>query len=114
SPWTGLAIRGTPPRPDVSSLVTDLDDALCADPALAGLPGRFLFALDDGGCDVAGLDVDVAALALGEVFVMLLGGVDVGLRPAPDQVVPAALAAAVAFLAERVDQHSPVWRLAEL
>ncbi|BCB88946.1 hypothetical protein Psuf_062590 [Phytohabitans suffuscus] len=87
-------------------LVAALDEALCADPALAGLPGRFLFALDDGRGDVAGLGADVGLRGR----TVLLAGRDSGLRVPADEAVPALLAAAHAFLAER-DGH---WRLSEL
>lgn len=49
---------------DIRPLVSALDDALCAEPVLADLPGRFLFGLDDGRGDVAGLRCDLAAVAV--------------------------------------------------
>ncbi|MEE2032963.1 cobalamin biosynthesis protein CobG [Rhodococcus chondri] len=49
---------------DIRPLVGALDDALCAEPVLADLPGRFLFGLDDGRGDVAGLRCDLAAIAV--------------------------------------------------
>jgi precorrin-3B synthase len=56
SPLAGLD-RG----PDLTGTVRALDAALCARPRLAQLPGRFLFAVDDGRGDVAGLGADVVA-----------------------------------------------------
>jgi precorrin-3B synthase len=56
SPLAGLD-RG----PDLAGIVRALDDALCARPRLAELSGRFLFAVDDGRGDVAGLGADVVA-----------------------------------------------------
>jgi precorrin-3B synthase len=45
----------------LTGTVRALDAALCARPRLAGLPGRFLFAVDDGRGDVAGLGADITA-----------------------------------------------------
>ncbi|GGM72977.1 precorrin-3B synthase [Longimycelium tulufanense] len=100
---------------DVRPLVTDLDRALCARMELAELPGRFLFTLDDGRGDVAGLEGDVGVLALSRTEVaLLLAGEDSGLRVSPVEAVRTVLAAARAFLAERAAQGSTAWRLAEL
>ena len=100
---------------DVRPWVQALDDGLRADPALAGLPGRYLATLDDGRGDVSGLGGDVGLLALSPTTVaLLLGGADSGLRAAPADAVPLALAASRAFLAERATQGSTAWRLTEL
>ncbi|GIF18089.1 precorrin-3B synthase [Actinoplanes tereljensis] len=101
-----------PPLADrpTRTLIHDLDAALCADPALAALPGRFLFALG-----TVPLVPDVAAVPDGDHFAVLFAGHDEGLRVPADRVVPALLAAAHAFLDARArHQGRPAWRLAEL
>jgi precorrin-3B synthase len=100
---------------DVLPTVAELDRQLCARPALAVLPGRFLFALDDGRGDLAGLGADVGVQALpGGRVALLLAGADTGVRVPREDLVPVMLAAAEAFLAERTAQGSEAWRLAEL
>src|SRR5271156_785571 len=46
-------------RADVRPWVHELDAAICAEPALTELGGRFWFSLDDGRADVSGLGADV-------------------------------------------------------
>ena len=119
----------------VRDLVRTLDRDLCADPALAALPGRFLFAIGE-----VPLHADLAALPAtptaspprrpaGE-FTILLAGRDEGLRVPAARVVAALLAGAHAFLDERAaggapagpsrrdprqtQTQKPAWRLAEL
>ncbi|MEV6983285.1 precorrin-3B synthase [Sphaerisporangium sp. NPDC051017] len=129
SPLAGLDGRGLI---EVAPLVRELDEALVSHPALADLPGRFLFAVDDGRGDVALPAADVAYLPLPAVHLprpatestrppaadvrgaLLLAGRDTGLRAAPSDVVPLMIAAGEAFLAERAAQGSAAWRVAEL
>jgi precorrin-3B synthase len=100
---------------DVRPWIHAFDAALCADPGLAELPGRFLATLDDGRGDVAGLGGDVGLLALSpDAVALTLGGTDSGVRAQPGDAVALALAAARAFLAERAAQDSSAWRLSEL
>lgn len=100
---------------DARPWVAALDAGLLADPALAGLPGRYLATLDDGRGDVSGLGGDVGLLALSPSSVaLLLAGEDSGLRAAPSDAVGLLLAATRAFLAERDTQGGTAWRLAEL
>jgi precorrin-3B synthase len=100
---------------DVLPAVVELDRRLCAAPRLAELPGRFLFALDDGRGDLAGLGADVGIQALPDGRVaLLLAGTDTGVRVGAGELVELMLVAAEAFLAERAAQGSEAWRLAEL
>lgn len=62
SPMTGLSGG----RADLRPVAERLDVALCADANLAGLPGRFLFVLDDGRGDLAGRSTDLGLVALDE------------------------------------------------
>src|SRR5882757_7802026 len=51
---------------DVRDWVRELDTAIQAAPALAELPGRFWFGIDDGTGDVSGLGADVGVHAFGD------------------------------------------------
>ncbi|MCE3553859.1 precorrin-3B synthase [Pseudonocardia sp. RS11V-5] len=114
SPLSGL----TGGRADVRGLARALDEALCARPALADLPGRFLFALDDGRGDVAAERPDLCwvATAAGEGFLQVAGvPTPVACPPA---VAPALLvAAAEVFLTLRAQEQAGcagAWRAAEV
>ncbi|MGC7100128.1 precorrin-3B synthase [Amycolatopsis lurida] len=93
------------PVPEVDDLVAALDRAVCAEPELAALPGRFLFAVDSGRGDVAGERADVTWC--GGAF--LIDGEDTGVRVPRERAVDALVAAALAFVASRGD----AWRLRE-
>jgi precorrin-3B synthase len=80
---------------DLRGTAVDLDDALCADPVLAGLPARFLFVLDDRHARL------VAAGTPGDVV--------------PLTEVPARLLhLARRFLHARGDGPSAAWHVREL
>lgn len=85
-------------------LVDALDQAICATPQLAELPGRFLVTVDDGRGDVSGLGGDIGLYG----NALLLAGADTGLRLTDP--VPVVIAAAMEFLAIRGD----AWRIAEV
>ena len=96
---------------DVRALVGELDEELCARPELAELPGRTLFALDDGRGDMCGLEPDFGAYAQSDgSYALLLAGRDSGVRVDRDRVVPTLLNCAAAFVKLRESE----WRLAEV
>ena len=96
---------------DIRPWVCELDDAIQADPDLAGLPGRFLFGLDDGSADVSGLAADAGIHVLPDSRVaLLLAGRDTGVRMDAAESVPTLIAVARRFLSER----GKAWRVAEL
>ncbi|MEU6794069.1 precorrin-3B synthase [Nonomuraea wenchangensis] len=130
SPLSG---RGPNGLLDVLAMAAALDRALCARPRLAGLPGRFLFALDDGTGDVAGLGADVTYAATGPgadisgassafgadvsdaaAGRLLLAGTDTGLTAGPDAAIALMIDAAEAFLDELPSGDGRAWRIREL
>jgi precorrin-3B synthase len=101
-----------PPLADATTrrLVDDLDRALCGDDALAGLPGRFLFAVGRTASAA-----DVAAVPAGpREWAIVLAGEDAGVRVDADQVVAAMLRAAHGFLDARAGREPRPWRLREI
>lgn len=97
-------------RYDVRPWVVQLDEAIQADEALAGLPGRFLFSLDDGSGDVSALAADVGAQVSGDGVALLLAGDDTGIRLGYDEVIETLVSVARRFAAVRGN----AWRIAEL
>ena len=107
SPLTGLSGG----RADLRPLVARLDQALLAEPRLAELPGRFLFVLDDGRDDVAGLGGDLGYRALDAGRGELLVGERRRTRPV--RLVEAAetlVALALRFLERRTEE----WHVRQL
>lgn len=111
SPLSGLDDRG---HLDVQPLVRELDALLCASERATALSGRFLFALDDGRGDMAGLGADVMLLAEpgGARVRILLGEQAVTVRAADG--ARALLLAAEAFLAAADASATRAWRVREL
>ncbi|WP_458316276.1 precorrin-3B synthase [Mycolicibacterium brisbanense] len=96
---------------DVRGLVGELDRGIQAHPALAELPGRFWFSLDDGTGDVSGLAADVGAHMLdADTAALLLSGTDTGVRLTVADVVPTLVETAARFAAIR----GTCWRINEL
>jgi precorrin-3B synthase len=95
---------------DLRAWVSDLDAAIQAEPALAQLPGRFLFSLDDGRGDVAGLGADAGVHVVDDYALLLLAGRDTGVRLAAREVVETLVAVAVRF----VQTRESAWRVSEL
>ncbi|KQX49665.1 MULTISPECIES: cobalamin biosynthesis protein CobG [unclassified Streptomyces] len=110
SPASGLDGLG---YADVQLWARALDTALCAEPRAASLSGRFLFLLDDGRGDVAGLGGDVSLVAGPGGTVLLWLGARV-FRLAADDAVRAALTAALAFLDAAEAAGNGAWRPREL
>jgi len=117
SPLTGI----TPNRPDLRPLITELDQAVCAEPELAELPGRFLFAIDDGRGDVWSLAFDIGYRALDEQHgVIALGASSSPTDQNGARLVDRSAAAAemvqiaIDFLRARRGEEKSAWRVWEV
>lgn len=110
SPQTGIAGG----RADLRPVVAALDALLLHDSTLAGLPGRFLFTLDDGRGDLADRHRDLGLVALSADTAQLVVGTGFG------PVVPLADAAAAIgdlarlFLQARGEGPEAPWHVTEL
>ena len=110
SPLTGV----TGGRADLRDRALELDDRIRASAALAGLPGRFLFVLDDGRGDLLDRETDLGLVALDETSCQLRLGDDWG-SVVPLSEVPAALVdLAEVFLSRRGDAAGAAWHVREL
>ncbi|GAA2747051.1 precorrin-3B synthase [Terrabacter aerolatus] len=111
SPLSGLDDAG---QCDLRPVVRDLDAALCADPGLAQLGGRFLFVLDDGRGDVIreSFDLGLFATEPGRCLV-LAGGLTRGWEAPLDDAVPLILSLAREFVSRSAGDES-VWHVKEL
>ena len=111
SPLAGVDGNG---HADTATWARELDAALCAADWTTGLSGRFLFALDDGRGDVAGLDADVTLIASPDGTALLrLGRATTALQVPAAEAVPAALLAAERFLALLRATGTRAWRIRE-
>jgi precorrin-3B synthase len=110
-------LAGLDGGPDLTAIVQGLDAALCARARLAELPGRFLFAIDDGRGDVAGLGADVVARVRTDSAVvngLAVSGRAAAGRGAAEDVVTVMLACAEAFLDLRAAEGGTAWRIVDL
>jgi precorrin-3B synthase len=110
SPQTGLAGG----RADLRPVVAGLDRLLCAEPALARLPGRFLFVLDDGRGDLAERATDVGLVALDDRSAQLRVGGSWGAVVPLDDAPGELVALARRFLDVRGDGPGAAWHTTEL
>ncbi len=96
---------------DVRPWVEELDHAIQAEPALAGLPGRFWFSIDDGSADVSGLGADIGVHVVdSDTVALLLAGRDTGIRLGPDHIVDTLVTITTRF----TEMRGNAWRIGEL
>ncbi len=111
SPQSGLSGGRTNLRP----VAAELDRLLCAHPRLAGLPGRFLFVLDDGRGDLAARSTDLGLVALDATSAQVRIG-STGWGPVIELVAAAQALTELAlrFLDERGGGARAPWHVDEL
>jgi precorrin-3B synthase len=110
SPQTGLAGG----RANLRPVAAELDHLLCADAALAQLPGRFLFVLDDGRGDLVDRSLDLGLVALDGVSGQLRAGREWGPVVPLDDAAAALAGLATSFVLERGSGPTAAWHVSEL
>ena len=112
-----LGARHPAARVDADAILAALDAGLIADAALANLPGRFLFAIEDGSGTLARHRADVTLVALpdrGHPLRLYLGGRPTTLMAPAAGGAALALRAARAFLALLPEGGDRTWRITDL
>lgn len=110
SPLTGV-VGGLA---DLRPVVTGLDAAICGSPLLAGLPGRFLFVLDDGRGDVLDRQRDLGLVAVGSDAARVLVGRGSGEVVGLADAVAVLTGLAEEFVRERGTGPDAAWHVDEL
>lgn len=110
SPQTGLAGG----RIDLTPVADELDELICARPELAGLPGKFLFVLDDGRGDLIKRWCDLGLAALDADNVQLRVGRSWGPVVATHHAAPQLTDLAARFATRRGTGADAPWHVAEL
>ncbi|RLV50366.1 nitrite reductase [Nocardioides mangrovicus] len=114
SPLTGLVAGMTAGRVDAWPVAVELERLLLADPRLAGLPGKFLFALDDGRGDLLDQRADLTAVALDDSSVQVRVGGVWGESTSLANAARLLVVLAQEFLRARGDGADAAWHVAEL
>jgi sulfite reductase beta subunit-like hemoprotein len=97
------------------AVVSELDRELCSDALFSDLPGRFLFAVDDGSGLALGARADIELAAEGAaVFRLCLAGAATSILVPAERAATAALNAARAFVEVAARSHERPWRIAEV
>ena len=97
------------------AIVSELDRELCSDTVFADLPGRFLFAVDDGSGLALGGQADVELVAEdAQAFRLCLAGARTSILVPPEHTAAAALDAARAFVEVAARSQERPWRIAEV
>lgn len=110
SPLTGI----TGGRADLRGLALEFDERIRASDVLAGLPGRFLFVLDDGRGDLLDRETDLGLVALDEASAQLRIGDGWGPVVSLTRGCTALLGLAEKFLYLRGDAADAPWHVREL
>jgi sulfite reductase beta subunit-like hemoprotein len=110
-----LGGRGAGALMRTDALVTGLDAAICADPRLADLPGRFLFRVEDGSGTAGPQRADVTLAATPDGRLRLwLAGEPTTLHASPADAPALATDAARAFLDLQAEAATQAWRITDL
>lgn len=109
-----LGGRGEGAAAETDMVVARIDRALCRDGGLTALPGRFLFAVDDGTRALDPLVADVELAAQGDGFRLWLAGEATGLVVSSDEAAEVAVHAARAFLELAAAEAPGAWRVRDL